>query len=177
MQELALSRDAVVMQGTKSMSWERFSQVTQLLPHLLSMSKATMANKLGDYDSNLRRFQSRITCREFGLMQDKYKTVSVHELSRRLIDLCHTMLQKDATDPRDMVYGIYSLLPKTNIKLPLVDYVQDTEVVFLYFAASITKMTSALWLLLFVDIAKLALLNCLRGSLTGVHHRGRGTAP
>jgi hypothetical protein len=117
-QELVLARNAFVLCGTKCLQWKGFAHTVAWV-QLYEDSLAYW----GDHEntSNPAAFISYLEC--YGILREQGGEGLIS------IDTALELVRsKNATDPRDKVYGVYGLLSEK--ELPLVDYHRSVQDVF-----------------------------------------------
>ena len=125
-QELLLSKSATLLCGSMALSWLAF---TSILSAIQSKARHRMLYGFPILASNPVTFYDDISCYHAYGCTDKAKSISAAlTLVRR----------KEATEPKDKVYGLYGILEHAN--LPRIDY--DYTVQRIYTEIAVTSLQS-----------------------------------
>lgn len=134
-QELAMSRNPVIVCGTRGVSWEKFKTV---VPGLLMTQH-------GFTDKTEPKYGIHHTKNLLMLCKLVMSHTTNHILDKELLFLLYINRECEATDPRDKVLAILGLCSPTQQSiLPKLDYSQSPKTIFLNVAVTSILMFKSL---------------------------------
>lgn len=125
-QEVALAGQVIFMCGAATIEWDELHIGKEILG-----LRETLGEPFGPEDT---AFGHTLTCQaEFRRLlwqQRKAQPKDSTSASPELSTLLHHARQQEATDPKDVIYGIYGLLSALGIQLPTPNYSKSIEQIY-----------------------------------------------
>jgi hypothetical protein len=146
LQELALAQESLVICGNSTISWS-------LLVYAVDQLRAA-ENSSGVY-GNFSAFESVISAHQImaqSLLPGPQVTSALNPNPDRPITQILTMsLRRRATEPKDYVFGLYSIFQRLGANLAPPDYERDIHQIFTEAARLAIEKDNSLWILDFVN--------------------------
>jgi hypothetical protein len=125
-QEVALARQVIFMCGAATIEWEELDMGKEILG-----LRQTLGQPFGPEDA---AFSNALACqasfRNLLRQRRKAKPKDSTPAPPELSTLLHHARQQEATDPKDVIYGIYGLLSALGIELPTPNYSKSIEQIY-----------------------------------------------
>ena len=146
LQEIALAKKALVICGKSTISWDTLVWAVDRLRNA--------ENTLGTYDV-VSAMDSIVSAHQAVTRAILPRTETVDTLNpnpdRPVTTIVTRTLFKRATEDKDRIFGLYSVLKKTGAELPEPDYRRPVHEIFTEAARLAIEKDNSLWLLDFVN--------------------------
>ncbi|RYN90319.1 hypothetical protein AA0120_g5694 [Alternaria tenuissima] len=146
LQEVALAKDSLVICGDSKISWS-------LLVYAIDQLRVA-ENSIGVY-GNFSVFDSAISAHQIMvqclLPGPQISSAMNPNPDRPVTQLLVMSLRRRATEPKDHIFGLYSILQRLGTNLPPPDYERDINQIFTEAARLAIEKDNSLWILDFID--------------------------
>ncbi|CAN9093587.1 unnamed protein product [Alternaria alternata] len=146
LQEVALAKDSLVICGDSKISW---SLLVYAIDQLRAAENSTgVYGNFSEFDSAISAHQIMVQCL---LPGPQVRSTMNPNPDRPVTQLLMMSLLRRATEPKDHIFGLYSILQRLGANLLPPDYERSTDQIFTEAARLAIEKDKSLWILDFID--------------------------